>query len=115
MLDATGKANRYFYALEQPDDNMMRGVVRYDLLTGSRDCHKVDEGDQNSEPVFIPRENSVDEDDGWVLVCVYLKTTNTSELRILDARDLSSSPVATIKLGRRIPAGFHGAWLNDER
>lgn len=111
----TGKPNRYFYALEQPEDNIMRGVIRYDLLTGSRDRHKVDEGDQNSEPVFIPRKNSTDEADGWVLACVYRKASNTSELRILDASDLSSSPVATIKLGRRIPAGFHGAWISHEQ
>jgi carotenoid cleavage dioxygenase-like enzyme len=31
---------------------------------------------------------------------------------VLDARDIRE-PLATVALGRRIPAGFHGAWIPD--
>lgn len=110
----TGRENRYLYAVEQPADDEFRGVVRYDLRNGTTQHHLIDEGDQNSEPVFVPRSGGVSEDDGWLLVCVYRKQSDTSEIRILDAKNISSSQLATVSLERRIPAGFHGAWISAE-
>jgi len=107
----TGRQNRYLYAVEQPVSNAFRGIVRYDLVTGSRQHHRIDEGDQNSEPVFVPRPGGVAEDDGWLLVCVYRCATDSSEIRLLHAADIAAPPVATVALDRRIPAGFHGAWI----
>jgi carotenoid cleavage dioxygenase len=107
----TGRPHRHVYAVEQPTDAEMRGVVRYDLATGASQRYPVPEGDQNSEPVFVPRPGATAEDDGWVLVCVYRRATDTSDVVLLDARDLGGEPVATVRLPRRIPAGFHGAWL----
>ena len=93
----------------------MRGIVRFDLQTGSAQEHPIPPGDQNSEPVFVPKhlpkQEGTDEDDGWVLVCVYRGQTHSSELLILDAQDISAPPLARIDLQRRIPAGFHGAWV----
>jgi carotenoid cleavage dioxygenase-like enzyme len=110
----TGRKNRYLYAVEQPTDQEMRGLVRYDLRSGSTQHHQVSPGDQNSEPIFVPRAQGSTEDDGWVLVSVYRKASNTSEIRILDAQNISDPPLATISFGRRIPAGFHGAWITAE-
>lgn len=108
-----GYPNRYVYAVVQPSDQEMRGVVCYDLVTNSRQLHQVAAGDQNSEPIFVSREGheSSSENDGYVLVCVFRQTSNTTEIRILDAADISTPPLATVELGRRIPAGFHGAWI----
>ncbi len=92
----------------------MRGIVRYDLKNGTTRHHPVPERDQNSEPVFVPRPGGVNEDDGWLLVCVYRDASNTSEIRILGAEDISKPPLATIALDRRIPAGFHGAWITAD-
>ncbi|MHB8237438.1 MAG: carotenoid oxygenase family protein [Acidithiobacillus ferrivorans] len=30
---------------------------------------------------------------------------------MLDGRNIDDDPIATVRLPRRIPAGFHGAWL----
>jgi carotenoid cleavage dioxygenase len=49
-----------------------------------------------------------------VLFSVYSADTQTNEIRILDASDLSQPPLASIELNRRIPAGFHGAWIPGE-
>ena len=110
----TGRENRYLYAVEQPTDAEFRGIVRYDLKSGTTQHHIINEGDQNSEPVFVPRSGGVSEDDGWLLVCVYKKASDTSEIRILDAKNICNSPLAVISLDRRIPAGFHGAWIQTE-
>ncbi|MGB3819830.1 carotenoid oxygenase family protein [Achromobacter pulmonis] len=110
----TGRAYRYGYAVEQPNNREMRGVVRYDLESGARQRYRVPPGDQNSEPVFVPRPGGRAEDDGWVLACVYRQASDTSDVVVLDARDLAAGPLATVRLPRRIPAGFHGAWLPRE-
>jgi carotenoid cleavage dioxygenase-like enzyme len=107
----TGRKNRYVYAVEQPSDDEMRGLVRLNLETLEEQHHFVEEGDQNSEPVFVPRLKEGYEEDGWLLVCVYRQESDCSEIRILDAKDISLAPIATVFLDRRIPAGFHGAWI----
>lgn len=110
----TGHPYRFFYAAEQPTNAEFRGVVRYDLEFGSIQRYGVPEGDQNSEPVFVARPGSSVEDDGWLLVCVYRQVTDTSDLVILDGKNIENAPIATIRLPRRIPAGFHGAWLPED-
>ena len=110
----TARKNRYCYAVEQPTNQEMRGLIRYDLTNGSTQHHQINAPDQNSEPVFVPRLQASGEDDGWLLVSVYLAASQTNEIRILDASDISQPPLATVALNRRIPAGFHGAWIPQE-
>ncbi|WGS54113.1 carotenoid oxygenase family protein [Paraburkholderia sp. D15] len=107
----TGQDYRFFYAVEQPSNTEMRGVVRYDLERGSTQTYAVPAGDQNSEPVFVPRPGATNEDDGWLLVCVYRQASDTTDVVVLDARQIDGDPLATVRLPRRIPAGFHGAWV----
>lgn len=109
----TGLDYRYAYAVEQPTNEEMRGITRYDLQTQTSLHFRVVEGDQNSEPVFVPRPGSTAEDDGWVLVCVYRQVSDTTDLVILNAQDIEGEVQATIALPCRIPAGFHGAWLRQ--
>jgi carotenoid cleavage dioxygenase-like enzyme len=107
----TGRPYRFLYAAEQPTNTEIRGVVRYDLGCGAMQRYRVPQGDQNSEPVFVSRGIASGEDDGWLLVCVYRHASDTSDLVILDGRNIESDPIATVRLPRRIPSGFHGAWL----
>lgn len=106
-----GCENKFLYAVVQPTNEEMRGIVCYNLDSGDKQHHEVAPGDQNSEPVFVGHGSDAAENVGWVLVCVYRQSSDTSELRILDATDISQPPLATIVLNRRIPAGFHGAWI----
>ena len=106
----TGRRHRYVYSVAQPTDQEMRGVVQLDVDSGAERVHAVAPGDQNSEAVFVADPAGRAEDDGWLLVCVYRGASDSSELRILDARD-PAEVLATVTLGRRIPAGFHGAWI----
>ncbi|MGY6238927.1 carotenoid oxygenase family protein [Burkholderia ambifaria] len=111
----TGRSYRYLYAVEQPNNAEMRGVMRFDHVRGTTTRYAVPAGDQNGEPVFVPRPGGTDEDDGWLLVVVYRAATDTSDVVILDARAIDAAPVATVHLPRRVPAGFHGAWVPRER
>lgn len=53
-----------------------------------------------------------EEDDGYVIVAVHNAETGKGEVAILDARSLSSGPVATIKLPHALPAGLHGSFAD---
>jgi carotenoid cleavage dioxygenase-like enzyme len=109
----TGRAYRFFHAAEQPRLDEMRGIVRVDVRRGEIVRHAIAPGDQNSEPVFVPRPGAAadDEEDGWVLACVWRAATDTSDVIVLDAAAIDAAPLATVHLPVRIPAGFHGAWL----
>ncbi len=106
-----GRDYRYVYAVEQPSDQEMRGVLRYDRQTEKVARHSLPLGDQNSEPVFVPRSSTSAEGDGWLLVCAYRSETDCTDVLVLDAQHPEDDPVATVHLPRRIPAGFHGAWI----
>lgn len=109
---STGRPHRYAYAVEQPTDIEMRGIVRYDLDADTTQTHAIPPGDQNSEPVFVGRPRSVDGGDGgWLLVCVFRAASDTTDVIVLDAQDITDDPVATVHLPVRIPAGFHGTWI----
>ena len=50
------------------------------------------------------------EDDGWVLVTVHNADSDKGDLVIMDAKNLSQGPVATLHLPHFLPAGLHGSW-----
>jgi all-trans-8'-apo-beta-carotenal 15,15'-oxygenase len=53
------------------------------------------------------------EDDGWVLVTVHDAASDKGKLVILDAKQLSKGPVATLHLPHFLPAGLHGSWCEQ--
>lgn len=63
-----------------------------------------------NEPLFVPRQGAVSEDDGYVLVAVHNAATGKGELAVLDAEKLSAGPVATLRLPHLLPAGLHGSF-----
>ncbi|MGR6923295.1 carotenoid oxygenase family protein [[Actinomadura] parvosata] len=97
-----GRRSRYLYTVA--DD----GVVKYDQRDGASRVRKT--GGDTGEAVFVPAEGATGEDEGWLLSVV--TRGDASELLVLDARDLSD--VASVRLPRRVPAGFHGSWLGEE-
>ena len=63
------------------------------------------------EPVFIPREGSTTEGDGYVLALVNNYDTISSELHLVDTNDFSKAK-AIIKLPVRLRQGLHGNWVD---
>lgn len=86
-------------------------VVHIDLQTGQRQMRTLAPGDSVDEPVFVPRSPAAPEGDGYLLSLIYRAATNSSELLILHAQDITAEPVAVLKLPRRVPAGFHGSFV----
>ena len=65
------------------------------------------------EPVFIPREGAITEDDGYVMALRLDTETQTSDLAIFNAQAITEDPIAVVHVPARIPNGFHGNWIPD--
>ncbi|GAB3964924.1 carotenoid oxygenase family protein [Actinoallomurus acanthiterrae] len=101
--DRLGRAGRFLYTVT--DD----AIVKYDTRTGGARVR--DLGGSPGEAVFVPAVDSRAEDAGWLLSIVTDRAGDGSELLVLDAAELEF--VAAVRLPRRVPAGFHGNWLDD--
>ncbi|MGW2152747.1 carotenoid oxygenase family protein [Nonomuraea sp. NPDC001699] len=99
--DLLGRPSRYLYTVSA------EAVVKYDQRDGSAQVRRT--GGSTGEAVFVPAEGAKGEDEGWLLSIV--TSGESSELVVLDASDLSD--VASVRLPRRVPAGFHGSWFAE--
>jgi carotenoid cleavage dioxygenase-like enzyme len=88
--------------------------LRYDLKSGETAYHDFGESRTPSEFVFVPAPEAQGEDEGWLIGFVYDRTRNASDLVIFDAQRVSGKTLAEIELPKRVPQGFHGAWIADE-
>ncbi len=112
-----GLPNRFGYmAATRPghgDAVFSTELIKYDLVAQTSQTHQFGSGRRPGEGVFVADPDGRNEDDGWVMTYVWDAATDTSDLVIVDARDFSGSPVATVQLPRRIPFGFHGSWIGQ--
>jgi carotenoid cleavage dioxygenase-like enzyme len=109
-----GRQNRYGYTTETDIATSWishGGLRKHDLVTGLTQRHDVGPGRAAGEPVFVATPSGTSEDDGWLLSVVYDAGRDASDVIIVDATSFAAAPVATIHLPRRVPFGFHGAWI----
>jgi carotenoid cleavage dioxygenase len=85
-------------------------LAHVDLATGRRTIYEFPEGDYAGEPVFVPRSAGADEGDGWIVSLIYRGCEDKSDFVVFDAQDLAAGPIATARIPRRVPFGFHGNW-----
>jgi carotenoid cleavage dioxygenase-like enzyme len=85
-------------------------LAHIDLASGKRAVHELPDGDAAGEPVFVPRSANAAEGDGWVVVVIYRGAEDKSDFAVFDALDLPAGPIATARIPRRVPFGFHGNW-----
>ena len=111
--DYVGYKNRYTYAarFRVEATPTFDGEMKYDNETGEIAMHYFGDNAESGEAVFVPRIDSTDEDDGYVICFVYDRISGTSECQILDAQNWHADPVARIKIPQRVPHGFHAAWV----
>ena len=105
--------HRYGYGAGVGEGFAPGDLYKHDMDKGTVDVHRLGAGRGTGEPDFVPREHPVSEDDGWLMSYVYDAGTDSSELLILDALDVTADPVARVILPQRVPFGFHGNWISD--
>lgn len=86
------------------------GIAHVDHATGKIDVHDVGSACATSEPVFVPRSDSAEEGEGYLLANIYDAERKASHLLILDAQNVAGEPLAKAYLDHRMPFGFHGNW-----
>jgi carotenoid cleavage dioxygenase len=110
----TGLRHRYGYAStfsDQPGGEA--AILKHDLLGGTIQARPIGAGSGLSEPVFVPSNAGAAEDEGWLLCLSYDRDRDASNLLIVPAADITAEPEAIVHLPVRVPAGFHGNWIED--
>lgn len=114
-----GRKTQYGYAGKMANSPLplFDGVIKYNFQDGKTQTHEFGEGRYGGETVFAPRlnttTNATTEDDGWLVTFVYDENSQTSELVVINAQDITSEPVARVIIPQRVPYGFHGAWISQ--
>ena len=108
-----GKPYRFGYTAAFAANVELGGLLKHDLRTGRTERHNEGGARRFLEPVFVPRSEDADEDDGWLLAYVYDEATDKGDVVILHAQEFTGAPLATIHLPQRVPFGFHGNWVPD--
>ena len=114
-----GQPNRFAYLQQIPYElpTTFHGVVKYDIRTCSYDEYHYGPGIYGSETPFCPRSGAgpgAAEDDGYLVSFVTDTSDWSSACLVFDAQNLSSGPLAKVKLPLRLPAGFHTTWVAGE-
>ncbi len=86
-------------------------IVKYDQRTGTRTQWYSGEHGHVGENVFAPDPNGQAEDDGWLINSTHDDESGTSEVVVLDARDVEAGPIARVQIPQRMPFGFHANWF----
>jgi all-trans-8'-apo-beta-carotenal 15,15'-oxygenase len=111
-----GRPYRYLYmgaAHAETGNAPLQAILKIDLESGERQLWSAAPRGFVSEPIFVPRPNSQQEDDGWVLTVVYEAADQRSDVVILDARDLLKGAIARLHLKHHIPYGLHGNFTSE--
>lgn len=95
-------------SLESLDD-ARASLIRYDLTNGGTTEHKLAAGHIPGEFSPVPRSQDADEGDGVLIGYEYDRSTQLSNLLIVDAQSMEK--LATVHLPARIPFQFHGNWI----
>ncbi|KAL5079191.1 hypothetical protein RYX36_007612 [Vicia faba] len=107
-----GRKTQFAYlALAEPWPKVS-GFAKVDLFTGEVKKYLYGQNRFGGEPLFLPNEDSENEDDGYILAFVHDEKEWKSELQIVNALNLKIE--ASIPLPSRVPYGFHGTFIHSQ-
>ncbi|XP_073135232.1 carotenoid 9,10(9',10')-cleavage dioxygenase-like isoform X3 [Henckelia pumila] len=104
MTKYGGLAKLYFEGRKVELSNQHDGLIQVEY-------HMFPENTFCSGAAFVPKSGGHAEDDGWIITFVHDESTDKSQVYIVDATKFSEEPVAKISLPKRVPYGFHGAFV----
>ncbi|KAB2594730.1 carotenoid 9-10-cleavage dioxygenase-like [Pyrus ussuriensis x Pyrus communis] len=114
----TGRKQRYVYGTLLDSIAKVTGVAKFDLHAEPEvGLYDLGPGRFGSEAIFVPRIPGVtsEEDDGYLILFVHDENTGKSAIQVVDAKTMSSEPVAVVELPHRVPYGFHAFFVTEEQ
>ncbi|WP_017653049.1 carotenoid oxygenase family protein [Fortiea contorta] len=111
-----GRPYRYAYigaAHAESGNAPLQAILKIDLESGERQLWSGAPRGFVGEPVFVPRPDAKQEDDGWVLALVYDAAHHRTDVAILDASDFTKGAIARLHLKHHIPYGLHGSFTTQ--
>lgn len=109
--DRLGQPYQFAWSIGRPLNQkspLLDQIVKIDVQTG-QGIHIGAFNTIPSEPIVVPRPNSVAEDDAWLLYLRFDATAGTTDLIVADTATLEL--LARMRLPHNIPLGFHGLWM----
>jgi carotenoid cleavage dioxygenase-like enzyme len=104
-----------FERLGPPPFQFFNQLVHLNVETGETSAWYAGDAECFQEPIFVPRSADAEEGDGFVISVMNRLRSESSELVVLDARNMSAGPVARIKLPFRLRMSLHGNWTPDSK
>ncbi len=104
---------RYVWAIgTHPEraNGLLHGIVKVDTQTKKSSLHDF-YPHLTGEPILVPKADSKDEDEGWLLSLLFDVTQKKTRLLVMNAQDLEV--IAEAVLPHCLPLGFHGLWLDQ--
>lgn len=92
-------------AVDHSGSYTFNAIQRQDHERGEYRLHDFGSGTMISEAVFVPREKTAAEEDGYLITAVYRAATHTTDIVVLQAGTLEE--LAVVPLHTHIPVGFH--------
>ncbi|CAN6906222.1 unnamed protein product [Brassica oleracea] len=123
----TGKKNRYVYGYGTVVNSIPRvkGIIKFDLHaeaeTGKtklrvggniKGIYEMGQGTYGSDAIYVPGATA-EEDDGYLIFYAHDENTGKSCVNVIDAKTMSSEPVAVVELPHRVPYGFHALFVTE--
>ncbi|MTJ11870.1 Apocarotenoid-15,15'-oxygenase [Anabaena sp. UHCC 0187] len=111
-----GKAYRYVYAAAAHHATVnapLQAIFKLDFKSGKKQLWSAAPRGFVGEPIFVPKVNSQQEDDGWLIAVVYDAENHRSDVVILDAVNLEKGAIAKLHLKHHIPYGLHGSFTPE--
>ncbi|CAL5331342.1 unnamed protein product [Camellia sinensis] len=118
--DYSGAKNTYIYAATTSGSRQALPHFPFDtvlkLNTLNKSIHTWSVGSRRfiGEPIFVPKGNQEEEDDGYILVVEYAVSTQRCYLVVLSSKKIGKTGalVARLEVPRSLnfPLGFHGFW-----
>jgi len=119
--NSVGKRHTYCYGYHSIFEDPQIGIAKVNVEGGLVEIWKPGPFRFALEPRFIPRraedesalggkQEKEQDDDGWLIAQLFDSKEMSSEVVILDARNLAAGPVAVMALREPLPSALHSCW-----
>uniref|UniRef100_A0A0D3DVJ8 Carotenoid cleavage dioxygenase 1 n=2 Tax=Brassica oleracea var. oleracea TaxID=109376 RepID=A0A0D3DVJ8_BRAOL len=105
----------------------VKGIIKFDLHaeaeTGKtklrvggniKGIYEMGQGTYGSDAIYVSGATA-EEDDGYLIFYAHDENTGKSCVNVIDAKTMSSEPVAVVELPHRVPYGFHALFVTEEQ